>query len=213
MNRAALFVVLVGGLVSGCAATQQSEPPSPSVVAPSPIATERLTVAGSSLEFTAHRPEGWDSFTFGLQRGSSHPPKGIAFVASLVDNTFSDPCAHVEREPKVGPTVDDLIAALGEIPNTTANEPVDTTLAGYTATSIELQIPASLPCTLNQFILWQDSPGNDWWAQGANDRMRIWVLEVGGERVAIAAHMYPDTSEQAKAELEEVLDSIEFDAT
>ena len=132
---------------------------------------------------------------------------------SLVDNTFSDPCAHIEREPKVGPTVDDLVTALGEIPNTTASEPVDTTLAGYSATHLELQIPQSLPCSPSQFKLWQDSPGNDWWAQGTNDTMPIWVLEVGGERVVIAGHMYPDTTEEAKAELQEVLNSIVFDET
>jgi len=62
----------------------------------------------------------------------------------------------------VGPTVNDLVTALGEIPSTTATEPVETTLAGYAATYMELQIPASLPCGRFRFVLWQDSPGNDW---------------------------------------------------
>jgi len=84
-------------------------------------------------------------------------------------------------------------------------------LSDDTATYIELQIPASLPCGL--FMLWQDSPGNDWWVQGLNDTMPVWILEVGGERVVIAGHMYPDTSEEAKAQLQQALDSIVFDGT
>ena len=70
VNRGALGVILVAGLVvGGCAATPQRGSASPRQHEPSPSrAPERLTVAGSDLQLTANRPEGWQSFTFGLER-------------------------------------------------------------------------------------------------------------------------------------------------
>ena len=41
--------------------------------------------------------------------------------------------------------------------------------------------------------------------------MRVWIVDVGGQRVAIAARSWPGTSEQAKAELQKILDSIVFE--
>ena len=97
----------------------------------------------------------------------------MAFVVSLVDNTFKDPCAHVQQSPKIGSTVAALATALGEVPNTTATKPVQTTIAGHEATYIEAAIPATLPCNPSSFYLWQDSPGGDWWAQGLNETARV----------------------------------------
>ncbi|HEY6058876.1 MAG TPA: hypothetical protein VIV06_12655 [Candidatus Limnocylindrales bacterium] len=200
--------------------------PSP-VVSPSPTPRPshqvlQMTVAGtevngSSLQLTAQLPEGWSigasgpNGAYAVQGSAAGPPAGIAFFVSLVDNTFSDPCQHVERSPKIGSTVEALATALGEIPDTTATAPVQATIAGRPATYIELTIPASLPCAPEQFYLWQDSPGGDWWALGPNEVIRVWILDVGSQRVAIAARSYPGTSDAAKAELQGSLDSIVFD--
>ncbi|MGH2406727.1 MAG: hypothetical protein ACRDF7_01445 [Candidatus Limnocylindrales bacterium] len=166
--------------------------------------------AGSPLTFTAQLPTGWEWFGFGANRGTDGPPSGIAFIVSLVDNTFQDPCAHVERNPKIGPTVADLATALAQIPHTTATAPTPATIAGYTATSIDVTLPASLPCAPDAFWMWQDSPGGDWWAQGPNEDFTFSILEVGVQRVVITAKSHPGTSAAAKAELAQILDSIVF---
>jgi hypothetical protein len=134
----------------------------------------------------------------------------MAFVVSLVDDTFADPCSHRERSPKVGSTVDDLATALGEIPNTTATRPVKVTIAGHPATYIEIAIPASLPCAPSEFYLWQDSPDGFWWVQGLSETARVWILEVGRRRVTFLAHAYPGSGVNAKAEFEKILNSIVF---
>ena len=130
---------------------------------------------------------------------------------SLIDNTFSDPCTHVERSPKLGPTIADAATALGAIPGTTSTAPVQTTVAGLAATYLEVTISASLPCALAQFYFWQVSPDDDWWATRPNERIRVWLVEVGSERVAIAARSFPDTSEVEKAQLQGIVDSIVFE--
>jgi hypothetical protein len=199
------------------AATSPSPVASPSPESSPSLQAAHMTVAGtdvssSPLQFTADLPSAWTNITFGANRGGSQPPAGMAFIVSLVDDTFQDPCSHVERSPKVGPTIADAATAIGEIPGLTATPPEQSMVAGHAAMSIELTVPASLPCAPDQFYLWQDSAGGDWWVQGLNERIQVWIFEVGGRRVAIATHSYSGTSTAAKAELRQILDSIVFDA-
>ncbi len=191
--------------------------PSP-VISPSPepspsSSAVRMTVAGvpdgTPPTLTVQLPAGWE---LGGSSANFNSADINAFV-SLVDNTFSDPCAHVERVPKLGPTVADLATALGEIPGTTATDPVQTTVAGLAATNMEVTLPAALPCALDQFYYWQIAPDDDWWPTRPEERLRVWIVEVGGERVAIAARIDPNTSEAEKAELQGIVDSVVFNTT
>ena len=83
------------------------------------------------------------------------------------------------------------------------------TIAGLPATYIELTFPASLPCEPGEFC-WQESAIAQWWPINVNEHLRVWIIEVQGQRVAIAARSWPGTSGAAKAELEEILDTIVF---
>jgi hypothetical protein len=168
-------------------------------------------VSGPALRLTVQIPADWQSSQFVAERGTSSPPAGMAFVVSTVDNTFADPCSHRQRSPKVGPTIADLAGALGKVPNTTATTPVKTTIAGYEATYIELAIPSSLPCALDEFYLWQDSPGGYWWVQGLNETARVWILDVGGRRVTFLAHSYPGSGAGAKGVFQKILDTVVFE--
>jgi hypothetical protein len=220
---AAVVVVAGAGIACGpVAVAPSSAAVAPSAAVPSspePSASnqaDRMTIAGSTeagslQQITVKLPKGWENNDTAAARGSAGPPEGMGFRVSLVDNTFKDPCAHVERTPKVGSTIDALTTALGEIPNATATKPVQKTIAGHPATYIELAFPASLPCA--KFYLWQDSPGGDWWLNGPNQLVQVWILEAGGQRVTLSALSYPTTPEAAQAELQGILDSIVFDAT
>jgi hypothetical protein len=221
LTAAAVVVTLAS---TGCGPAAVAPSPtvaSATVISPSPDSSptpqaDRMTIAGSSeagsvQQITVKLPKGWENNDMAAARGSAGPPEGMGFRVSLVDNTFKDPCAHVERTPKIGSTVDALTTALGEIPNATATQPVQKTIAGHPATYIELAFPASLPCA--KFYLWQDSPGGDWWLNGPNQLVQVWILEAGGQRVTLSALSYPTTPEAAKAELQGILESIMFDAT
>ena len=218
---AAVVVVAGAGIACGPAAVA----PSSAAVAPSAAVpsspessasnqADRMTIAGSTeagltQHITVNLPKGWENNDMAAARGTAGPPEGMGFRVTLVDNTFKDPCAHVERTPKIGSTVDALATALGEIPNATATKPVQKTIAGRAATYVELAFPASLPC--EKFYLWQDAPNGDWWLNGPNQLVQVWILEAGGQRVTLSALSYPTTPEAAKAELQEILDSIVFE--
>jgi hypothetical protein len=202
----------IGGPGAGSPSPVVSLSPEPS---PSHHA-DRMTVAGSAeagstLHLTVQLPEGWANNDMAASRDPT-PPGGVGFRVTLVDNTFKDPCSHVQRSPKVGSTVEALTTALGEVPDTRATEPVQTHIAGHEATYMELTTQASLPCEPDQFYLWQDSPSGHWWLNGPDQVIQVWILEVGGQRVTISALTYPGTTEQAKSELQVILDSIVFDS-
>jgi hypothetical protein len=208
----------VGG--PGGVSPSSALPPSPKVSAsPTSSPTDDPavpTVAGTGrvgtirLDFTAQLPATWAFHPFGAQRGGE--PTGTSFFVSLVDNTFEDPCTHVQRTPKIGSTVEAFATALGEVPMTTATAPVQETFAGYDATYVELTVPPSAPCSPEQFYLWQDSPDNYWWATAPNEVVRVWIIMVDGQRVAVAARVYPETSEELRTELQGVLESMVFTA-
>jgi hypothetical protein len=232
MNRALRVAAAAVGAVAFVVACATSQPQgtggaaspvalsSSPAVSPSQVAspgTVQMSVAGtelngSPLRLTLQVPEGWTLEPYGAYRGSSEPPDGLGFFVSLLDDTFQDPCSHTsQRSPKIGSTVAAAATALGEIPHTTATKPLQTTIAGHAATYLELTLPASLPCAPNDFYLWQDSPNGDWWAQGLNETLRVWILEVRGQRVVMASRSWPGTSDVAKAERQRMLDSIVFD--
>ena len=93
-----------------------------------PPRTVTMTVAGTedggaSLR-RASTPVGLVSRRVHGRSGDDRPERPAGFFLSVVDNTYEDPCAHVERSPKIGPSVGAVAAALGEIPGTTATRPV-----------------------------------------------------------------------------------------
>jgi hypothetical protein len=168
---------------------------------------DRMGLGGTNQHFSVDLPDGWQN---GEWIADNHPLGGdTAFFVGLVDNTFDDPCAKVERTPRVGPTVQDLATALGEIPGTTATEPVQTEVAGYDATYVEVALEGPLPCA--EFYWYQESPGAQWWAIAADERLLVWIFDVDGQRIVIGARSYPGTTDDAKAELQDILDTIVFD--
>lgn len=204
------------GVASPSPVTSPSPLPSASpAVSPSPEGT-RMIVAGTEADgglwLTVEPPDGWVLNSPSLLGDDSPEPSSNAlFFVSVVDNTFSDPCGFVPRSPKVGSTVAEVATALGEIPDTTASPPDQTTLAGYATTYIELTLDDPLPCELREFYLWQDSPNNLYWPQDPDETLGVWIVDVGGVPVVIATRTYPDTSDASRAELQQALDSIVFE--
>jgi len=67
-----------------------------------------------------------------------------------------------------------------------------------------------LPCS--EFYWYQESPGAQWWAVAADERLLVWIFDVDGQRIVIGARSYPGTTDDAKADLQDILDTIVFDS-
>ena len=161
LAAAAVIAVVVAGIsllprndaaVGGPSSPSTSASPLPS----SSQQVDRMGLGGTDQHFSVDLPEGWENNEW---VANNHPLGGdTSFIVGLVDNTFEDPCLKIQRNPKVGPTVEDLATALGEIPGTTATQPVQTTIAGYDATYVEVTHPGPPPCA--EFVWYQESPGS-----------------------------------------------------
>jgi hypothetical protein len=202
----------------------------PSLGDPSPIPESTPTptpplLSGESLEPGTYRvglpfsltatitvPDGWDNVQ-GYGVGSASSNAVIVFWPSdaEVARVYADPCQWEDGvvDPPVGPTVDDLATALANQPQRGDAVPTDVTVDGYDGKMIELTVPADVnfaDCDRGQFRSWD---GRFHQAPGQIDR--IYILDVGGQRLTIDAHFPPGTSEAALAEQQAVFDSIQIE--
>lgn len=217
MGAAAVVAVTVAGVNL---LPRESGPGGPPQASPTPVITEspspspdatprvdRMKVGGTAQELTLEFPEGWSNEDYAANPGAGVP--GETFFVSVPANTFADPCKPAEPGPPIEPARDAITAAISQIPGVTASQPSQVEVAGYDATYVELAGPETLPCT--QYYLWLDSPGNFWWMFNGNEILRVYILDVDGAPVAISVRSGPDATDEDKAAVMDVLDTIVFD--
>lgn len=212
------YQLLIAPSVGGPAPTEQLSPtdgPSPAATPAAAVHTN-FTAAGSDVVISLDLPDGWTTccegdVQFAAIRSTTSKPNGMSVYFYAVGNTYADPCAHVLLSPAVGPTVEDLVVALGQLPNETATAPADDTIGGLPARYLEITADDPLPCAPNQFFIWDGPQGEQNWAQGGGQIVRTWVLEVNGTRITVSALRYSTSTAAAIAEQQAVLDSIRFE--
>jgi hypothetical protein len=166
----------------------------------------RLTsIPGVTIEFTV--PDGWDQPAIeGGFNGPTGPETGVSFWT--VDTLYADPCsADPTVGPTVGPTVDDLADALASMVNTEITQPpTDRSIGGTPGRSVAFTVPDSC----EQFAPWPN-PTNLVIAPGTE--AEVWIAEVGSTRLVVFAHAWPDADADARAELDDVVESITVTST
>jgi hypothetical protein len=233
-----------GGMVSVPPASTPSAMPSPtagatatSSAAPSPIAvatatplpynTEPVAIeAGtyripasywSHVEFTVTIPEGWTVQYGHVYARPTGTPSDLGFYAVVVDAIYADACVGSNGDlTEVGPSVDDLAAALLKQPGPLASGPVATTLGGHPATRIDLIVPDGFDleaCNVKGVGLqiWYSRPADKYFVLQADEVASVYILDVDGQRQVFMAYR-PTTSAADPVELQVVLDSIRIDS-
>jgi hypothetical protein len=159
-------------------------------------------------------PDGWEAQD-GFVR-TSNPndrPNWMAVGSSVVANIYSDNCQGTLLDPPAGPTVADLTAAFTNVWGADATTPVDVTLDGFVGSRMVLTVPAEADfaeCVAGRFMAWNHEGGGDRWLQGPGQIEELWILDVDGERLLIRASYFPETSASHRAELQQVIDSIQI---
>ena len=178
------------------------------------------TIAGDArLTFTL--PDGWENngwyvATSNTEPGTGDPGAGVIFFP--VANIFTDPCQWVEVDPPPGPTVDDLAAAYADVPVLNPTAATDVTVDGFHGKQIEFTVPDfnEDECRDGRYGIFQEpgwaGRGPNYWAQAPQQYLRLWILDINGTRLVIAATSYPDTSQQDRDDLDTLLNSIQIDA-
>jgi hypothetical protein len=170
------------------------------------------------MRITVAVPEGWEAFERWALSGPSgpEPPAGYGVGFWAVENLYADPLdlGRGFLDPAVGPTVNDLVDALVSHQGWTTTAPTDVTIDGYSGSYLELTVPADARfggCeSTNGFLLWTTPDGGWRCAQGPGQIHHIYVLDVEGERLVVAALSFPETPEEGVAALQAMVDSIQI---
>ena len=99
-----------------------------------------------------------------------------------------------------------------------ATEPVDIVVDGSEGLQMEWSVPADIDfstCGDGFFDSWTAAAGS-WnggrYQQGPRQVDRLWILDVGGERLVVDAMYMPSTDAKDRKALWQVMESIRFEA-
>jgi hypothetical protein len=203
----------------GRQAPAPSATPSPTVPAgtvPIEPGTYRIPESARSVaDYTVTVPEGWTVQHGHVLLKHSDAPDELSFFAVVLDAIYADACAGGNELMEVGPSVDDLAAALLQQPGPAASGPVDTTLGGYPAKRIDLTVPegfdpeACRPRGVGLQIWY--TPLDDYFVLLPDGIVSVYIVDVDGRRQVFVAQYRSRTSDKDVREMQAVLDSIRIE--
>jgi len=167
-----------------------------------------------TLAFTFTLPSsGWDRV---LIDGLAWNDNGTRLGLAVVDNLYVDPCDPDlgVHNPPVGSSVDDLAAALGNVPGIEIKETGFDSYFGFPGVYVVLGGLADLSQCADGEARLAHALGFPGFiaAPSEGDEHELWILQVEGTRVIIHAASDADASDAARAALKSVVDSIEIQA-
>jgi hypothetical protein len=170
-----------------------------------------------SLRLTVDVPAGWQAFEDWALSGpnGADAPAGYGLGFWSVANLFTDPlnAGQGTLQPPVGPTVDDLVEALTNHPGWTTTSPTPVTIDGFSGQYLRLTVPADITfqncgADSESFLMWETPDGGGRCAQGPGQIHDIYVIDVDGSRLVVAALSFPDSPEAGLREQKAIIDSI-----
>ena len=174
--------------------------------------------AWSVTDFTVTFPEDWTVQYGHIYARNQDEDDEFGFYAVVVDEIFAEGCAGSNSGlTAVGPSVDDLAAALLQQPDPMKGGPVETTLGGYPATRVDLTVPVGFdlgPCNAADVGLqiWYSEPADKNFVLLDDGMASVYIVDVNGPRQVFLTQYGSTTSDADLAELQEVLDSIRIES-
>jgi len=174
-------------------------------------------------------PDGWVSYKGFAVRSLVNTPRQLVVSFWNVVDVYANSCHWLGPMIHPGSTVDELTAVLAVRPLRNATAPVAVSIGGYHGKYLEWSVPADIKfsdCdqgpgdTHTWFESWTgvmlwNAPFNpsgttDRYQQGPGQVDRLWILDVEGRRLVIDATYMPGSTDEDRAVLQQVVDSIAF---
>lgn len=141
----------------------------------------------------------------------------LAITIATVANVAQHGCtSDAPADPPVGPGVDDLADALAALPPfEVTSAPSDVTAYGYEGKHLELTVPDITGCFNGNAFSWIEDGGDEpFYGYGSTGTSEeLWILDVDGTRLMIAAMRRTGATPQDLAEMDAILDSIRIEAS
>jgi hypothetical protein len=168
--------------------------------------------------------EGWSQW-IGAIRTSGETEGHVGVSIFTVKNIVRDGCLdHRPADPPVGPSVDDLAAALGNLaPFKVTASPTEVTTFGYHGMHLQLTVP-HIPhqgrgnesgftgCVGGKLQSWiAPTIGAFYGYSGPGYREEFWILDVEDIRLVITAEQTAGSPPDDVAEMRAILDSIQIE--
>jgi hypothetical protein len=166
------------------------------------------------LTFTL--PAGWEGNIGGeyaafLERGASRERGWMDFTDFQA--VAADPCQGTFADPPPGPTVDDLVTALGAVTGIEISEVRDVTMDGFAGTELLIVAPNSfVGCQLGNdgYLIWE-LPLGATHTMSPGEHHRVWILDIDGKRLVITIPEPPEVTDEVRAEIQGILDSMDIE--
>jgi len=169
---------------------------------------------------------GWSAFDpvfVGKDVPGSSEGLDLLFSPGLVGNVYTGGChwRGTALDPPVGPTVDDLGAALQAQAGPGASPPTAVTVGGHPGKKIELSMPVDVvlsTCDTENsspvFGRWSPSDNSAVggpYTYGEGQHNTVYIVDVDGTRQVIDTMYLPGTSTADRAEIDQIVASIRFE--
>ncbi len=153
-------------------------------------------------------PDGWLTWAYTPAASQVNIVKPAVGEVSfeIVDNVSAEPCTQLLRDPPVGASVEDLVAALSDISDVDVSPPTHVTIDGFPGTQLTITAPAETRC--ERLYTWRTTTRQNGVGPGEVNEIRI--LDVDGIRLVIAVAHGPALAVDARSEIDSVLDSIQI---
>jgi hypothetical protein len=230
-----LIAIVAGVSLVSRPSTVVAPPPTPSLSpSPSPSPRPEATAAalplpspdaelipgtyelapGFPASITFDIPSGWTACSASsVEQSVCGPDQSDApFFPSVsflvVQDVLVDPCGTTGQDPPLGPTVDDLVAAIAGLDGFQVTEPVDVTLDGHPGKELVVRAPLAPPC--RDLGTWATSDRLNGVSPGEANRLRI--IDVNGTRIMVAAAYLPTAAAPAMPlDVKAILESVRID--
>lgn len=143
--------------------------------------------------------------------GGAQSAEGIIYWTSFPDGDYADPCARL-LDRSVGRSAAALATAVATAPGTKlVMGPSDVSLGGHPAKFVWLKVRKQIGCEPGFFYKWEDAQGGMLWPRTpAGSTIRVWILDVDGTRLFIAAATSKQATLRLKNEIYWIVQSIRF---
>ena len=158
-------------------------------------------------------PNGWEvwAYTTAASQVNLAKPEVGEVSLEIVDNVSADPCTSEPLDPPVGPSVDELVAALSNLSEFgfEVSPATDITIDGFRGKQLALQAPPNETPECDGWLTWRTTTRQNGVGPGESNEVRI--LDVDGVRLMISvAHGPAELPPGARSEIDAVVDSIQI---